>query len=41
MKISNCCGAEMCEWEDIMICPNCQEHCEVEDNWIYEKEENN
>jgi len=29
--ISNCCGAEMYGmWEDSEICPDCQEHCELE-----------
>ena len=31
MKISNCCGAEMREAEDLMICPDCKEHCGIEE----------
>jgi len=31
MKISNCCGADMKEYEDASICPNCKEHCEIEE----------
>jgi hypothetical protein len=30
--ISNCCGAEMYGmWEDSEICPDCQEHCGLEE----------
>jgi hypothetical protein len=32
MKISNCCGAELhSPWDDIEMCPDCKEHCVVED----------
>jgi len=29
MRISNCCGADMGEAEDLMICPDCKEHCRI------------
>ncbi len=29
MKISNCCGSERVD-EDIMICPVCKDHCDIE-----------
>ena len=28
MKISNCCGANM-EYEEVKVCPECEEPCEV------------
>jgi hypothetical protein len=31
-KVSNCCGAAMKgEWLDVEMCPDCKEHCSVED----------
>lgn len=32
--LSNCCGADMQmgEWLDIMVCPDCREHCGVDYN---------
>lgn len=30
--VSNCCGAEMNGmWQDYEMCPDCHEHCEVEE----------
>lgn len=30
--VSNCCGAEMNEaYRNIQICPECKEHCDLED----------
>lgn len=32
MNVSDCCGAEMTgEMVDVGICPECHEHCEVEE----------
>jgi hypothetical protein len=30
MKISNCCGAEIKDFEETGICPLCKEHCQPE-----------
>lgn len=30
MKVSECCGAPMGDYLDVMICPECKEHCGVE-----------
>jgi len=26
--VSDCCGADAGEWEDVGVCPQCKEHCE-------------
>ena len=32
MKVSNCCGAEMkSPLDEMEICPDCKEHCAVEE----------
>jgi len=29
--LSNCCGEELNDWPDSDICPECKEHCGIED----------
>lgn len=30
LPVSNCCGAEIQDWPDIDICPECKEHTDIE-----------
>lgn len=36
MSVSDCCGVESGEFEDVGICPCCREHCE----WVEEEQHN-
>jgi hypothetical protein len=38
MKISNCCGAGDLVYEDYGICPDCKEHCEFEDEDLWQED---